>query len=124
TVSLSEKNVSIINIFKKIKAQTNYNLICKSEIVKKFPPLSIELKGAPLKDALDQLLDPHGFSYVIKDNNIIIKEKPPVLNRPVYVNQQKQITGKVVDENGEAMSGVTVVVKGNSKVGTTTDANG
>src|SRR5690606_17193192 len=64
TVSLSEKNVSIINIFKKIKAQTNYNLICKSEIVKKFPPLSIELKGAPLKDALDQLLDPHGFSYV------------------------------------------------------------
>lgn len=124
TVSLSEKNVSIINIFKKIKAQTNYNLICKSEIVKKFPPLSIELKGAPLKDALDQLLDPHGFSYVIKDNNIIIKEKPPVLNRPVSVNQQKQITGKVVDENGEAMSGVTVVVKGNSKVGTTTDANG
>ena len=37
--------------------------------------------------------------------------------------QQKEVTGKVSDVNGEPLAGVTVIVKGKNR-GTTTDAQG
>ena len=37
--------------------------------------------------------------------------------------QQKEVTGKVSDANGEPLAGVTVIVKGKNR-GTTTDAQG
>lgn len=47
--------------------------------------------------------------------------------RPYPVNttlQKKQITGKVTDRQGEALVGVTVMVKDRPQIGTTTDENG
>src|SRR5690606_34201925 len=38
--------------------------------------------------------------------------------------QQKTVTGKVTDEEGNPLLGVTIAVKGNAQIGTTTDANG
>ena len=41
-----------------------------------------------------------------------------------HVQQQKQVKGKVIDQNGEPMIGVTVIEKNNPTVGTITDSNG
>jgi len=128
TVSLSEKNTSIVNVFKKIKAQTDYNLICKSDILKEVPLVSIELESASLEEALKELLTPHGLAYLIKGNSVVVKKALKPLRKTIAPHislvQQKQVTGKVEDEEGVAMPGVTVIVKGQPRTGTTTDGNG
>src|SRR5690606_37226699 len=58
TVSLSKHNVSIIEVFREIKNQTNYNVISTSKLINETPLVSIEMKNASLKDALNQLLAP------------------------------------------------------------------
>jgi TonB-linked SusC/RagA family outer membrane protein len=51
----------------------------------------------------------------------------PVRNQSAIGNKlapKIKVTGKVIDESGEALFGVTVIEKGNSGVGTVTDVNG
>jgi len=128
TVTLSKNNVSIVEVFREIKKQTNYNLICKSQIIKETPLVSIELKNTSLKNALNQLLIPNGLSYIIEDKSIIIKKVLKPLNiereasKPLTI-AQKNVTGKVTDDNQEPLIGVSVRVKGKPD-GATTDENG
>lgn len=129
-VTLSEKNASLVDVFRKIKAQTNYNLICQSDVLRDAPTINIEVENVPLKETLDQLLSSNGLSYVIEENSVIVKKRSQQRARSHVVVedkrsvQQQQVTGKVEDENGEVMMGVTVAVKGQPNIGTTTDANG
>jgi hypothetical protein len=40
------------------------------------------------------------------------------------IAQNKQVTGSVIDENGEPVSGASVIAKGMATIGTATDFNG
>lgn len=124
TVSLSKHNVSIVEVFREIKRQTNYNVISTSKLIKETPLVSIEMKDASLKDALNQLLVPVGLSYIIEDNSIVIKKASGPLgikttNETLTIVQQREVTGKVADQNGEPLVGVSVRVKGKSEGATT-----
>ncbi|GAA4440344.1 TonB-dependent receptor [Ravibacter arvi] len=83
-----------------------------------------------LSTILDQLLSPHQLAYGISGNYIIItKGRQPEAGRQadlrdgVGVSAERQLTGKVVDEKGESLPGVSVMIKGSSR-GTSTDLDG
>jgi len=128
-VSLSEKNVALVEVLKQIKRQTNYNLICKSRILRESPLVSIEVKNASLEEALNKILKPNGLTYVIEDMNVVIKKAPKLFAQPTLekkvldVALQQEVTGKVTDEQGSPLAGVTVTVK-NTQIVTTTDDQG
>ncbi len=121
TITLSGQNVSIENVFKEIKKQTKYRLICNTNIIKGTPNMDLDVKNLSLQEFLDQLAKANDLSYVIENKTIVVKKKPvrnSVLTPPV---QQREITGKVTDKQGAPLRGVTVILKHTQVVTTTND---
>ena len=56
TVTLSRKNILIVEVFREVKRQTGYTVICKSDIIRATPRLTVELKNVPLLEALRSVL--------------------------------------------------------------------
>lgn len=121
-VTLQEKNASLEQVFKKIRLQTGYNVIWNQALLKKAQPVSLSIKDADLKQAIDKVLEGQGLSFVIKNKTIIVQEQTePVSDLPVI--EQVEIKGKVTDDKGMPIPGVTVKVKSTGKVAIT-DGNG
>jgi len=113
-ITLSQKNARLEEVFKQIIQQTGYHFLYSTQALKDAKPVDIELNNASLKDALEQCFKGQPLTYVLENNTIIIK----VLELP-----QPPVKGRVTNEKGEPIPGVSVVVKGTT-TGTTTDVNG
>ena len=75
------------------------------------------IKNTPVKQAIDIVLKHFGLAYSMVEGVVVVKEKA---EEP---QTKRIIKGTVVDENGEALPGVTVLIKGTT-VGVSTDVNG
>ena len=126
-VTLSMRDAPLQKVFKEIRKQTGYNFLYPYELLEKAGKVDVRIYNAPLQDALQQCLQKTGLTYSIIDKTIVIKEKEaekavlnPILAPAILF---KAITGKVTDENGRPLEGVSVLIKGSS-IGTNTNANG
>ncbi|MGN6533924.1 MAG: SusC/RagA family TonB-linked outer membrane protein, partial [Ginsengibacter sp.] len=126
-VTLSMRDVRLQKVFKEIRKQTGYNFLYPYELLEKAGKVDVKIYNAPLQDALQQCLQKTSLTYSIVDKTIVIKEKELDKTVPNSVvlstNPQKIISGKVTDENGKPLQGVSVLIKA-STIGTNTDANG
>ena len=128
-VTLVKNQVSISELFKEIKKQTNYDFVYKSDLIKTAKRVDIDAKNEPLVDVLNKVFENQPFTYFIKNNAIIVVQKdkiPEAANNPInIVNAPNEIlvTGKVVDTIGAPLAGATIRVK-NGTAGTATDING
>lgn len=128
TVSISKKNADIVDVFREIKRQTGYNVLCSSSILKQVQKVDVDLKNMPLELALSSVLEPKGLTYRVDNKNIVVIRKPRINNKSVNEAssediQQNIVKGTVRDKEGEFLSGVSVTVKGNT-VATATDEEG
>ena len=72
-----------------------------------------------LEEALRQVLDGTKLTYEIQQDVIVIREQQEQQQSP----KERKITGKVTDEEGMPLPGVTVLIKG-TQLGTATDGDG
>lgn len=121
-VTLSEKNVSLQKIFRQINKQVNYNFLYTDELLEKTNKVSIEVTNAPLETVLKACFANQPFTYQIFDKTIVLKPKFVALSS-IVATPPDVISGKVVDENGITMPGVSVKLQGTSAA-TVTDVNG
>ena len=90
---------------------------------------AVKLNNASIEKVLDSVLRGTGITYVIKGKHIYLKKNAASATNGTATQtvapagQKRKVTGRVVDENGEPMVGVTVRVKGTNAV-TTTDIDG
>ncbi|MDE3212610.1 MAG: TonB-dependent receptor plug domain-containing protein, partial [Bacteroidota bacterium] len=127
TVTFQGKEVTLEKIFREIKMQTNYVVICNAAIFDKAKPVNVNAKDVPLRSFLDEVLQGQQLSYNIENTTIFISEKAtPIENAPSLIPQPPGIDvhGRVVNEDGEPVAGASVYVKGDKTKGTTTDGNG
>ncbi len=115
-VSLQEKNADIVEVFKKIRKQTNYLFVYDLQMIKAAKKVSIDLKNVPLAQALDQCFHDQPFTYTIVDQTIIVKARPdpgpgPLPEAPANIT----VSGSVTDEQGNPLAGVSISVKGTAK---------
>ncbi|TSJ36579.1 SusC/RagA family TonB-linked outer membrane protein [Mucilaginibacter corticis] len=110
-VTLREKNASLEETIKAIKEQTGYFFIYSDQEIKT-KPITVDLKNASVEKALDECFKDQPVSFKIIDKNIILQLKEQSLfdQARVYL-AQVTVTGKVIDETGQPMTGVTVRVK-------------
>lgn len=120
-VTFKKKNASLQEIIKVIEAQTGYNFLLSSDLLKEARPIHAELKNASLKDALNECFNNQPFNYVISNKTIVVNRKPtpiaPVAQQTIIVN------GKITDENGVPIPGVSIRIK-NTSGGTSSDVRG
>lgn len=121
-VTLQEKDAPLEQVFKKIRLQTGYNVIWNQALLKKAKLVSVSIKDLELTQAMDQVLAGLGLSFVIKNKTIIVQEQH---DETVMLPAAEviEIKGKVTDDKGVPIPGVTIKVKTSGKVAIT-DANG
>ncbi len=128
-VTLSLKNVPVQSVFKEVSRQTGISIVYNEDLFREFSPVSINVKNASIEEVLDKCLKGRPVSYSVENNAVAIKAKTAVtstLQSPDYFSApppSKDVKGKVVNENGEALAGITVTIKG-TKRGTATDSKG
>lgn len=82
--------------------------------------ITVELANETLESALKACLRGTNLGFKIEEKHVIISPKL----RKVEGNQNVKIyEGTVIDNNGEVLPGVTIVLKG-TKQGVSTDTNG
>jgi TonB-linked SusC/RagA family outer membrane protein len=125
-VTLSEKDTPIERVFEKIQEQTNYKFLYSDQLLKHNPKITISVRNASIEEVLDYCLKGKMLEYEINDKTIIIRSRKDLANNLQFQVVEKRtidIKGRVVNENGDPVEGVNVIIKGTNN-GTTTNSNG
>lgn len=121
-LQLQLKNVELVDVFNEIKAQTDFDFLYKSELLKDQPKVNLTIKNGNVNDVLNDVL-PANLEYEIYDKTIIIKKNNTLKAKTKVTPEEAKVEGTITDENGSGLPGASVVVKGTTK-GTVTDING
>ncbi|MBL7699102.1 MAG: SusC/RagA family TonB-linked outer membrane protein [Chitinophagaceae bacterium] len=129
TVTVSVKNVSVLQVFDIIRKQTHYSIFYDKDMLEGARPVSVNVKDKPLVEFLDLVLKDQPFSFYIEQQTIFIKRKKaispePAVNTAIHTPPPvPPISGTVRDADGNPLAGVNIVIKGTNR-GTATDADG
>ena len=120
-LNLSMSNTSLGKVLDEIENQSEFYFLFNQSLIDMNKRVSLSVKNKNITEVLDVVFADTDVQYVISDRQIVLKKS----NEPDFfgMNQQRKVSGKVTDENGQALPGVTVVVK-NTTIGTITDEDG
>jgi len=146
----SVQSVSLEEALISLEVKYNVSIVYKSELVQNKTTKTFKLQPS-LDETLEQLLKPHKLQFKKSKNEYVIirQEGQPASIKEVMFQQLRHetpqlryetplmrqempsrqslaaitITGKITDENAQALPGVTVLLKGTT-VGTTSDVDG
>lgn len=123
TISLEETRLEIV--IKMLKKQTGYAFFCDYALLKQARPVSIHVKEMPLPEALLECFENQPLTYAIVGKTVVIQPKAIPRNRNAEETTPVEmvIKGRITNEKGEALPGVTIQVKGTDK-GVITNDNG
>jgi TonB-linked SusC/RagA family outer membrane protein len=128
TVSFSGDNVPLKKVFTVITQQTGFVIVGNKQLLQTAKRVCIHVKNIPLLEFLDSVFSNQPLTFVIIEKTIVIKPLPRIdvrtyakLDLPVI--PPIDITGKITDNTGQPLSGVSIVVRGSS-TGTVTNSNG
>ncbi len=126
-LTLTVEGQPIKVVLAQIENATEIRFLYSSNIIKAARKVSLSVSNKPLSEILPMLLTPLHVEYNVIGKQIILKRSEQrtesLPNDESSAEAEQQVNGKVTDEKGEDMIGVTVAVKGTTK-GTTTDVNG
>jgi TonB-linked SusC/RagA family outer membrane protein len=124
-ITLNQRNTPLESVFKEIRKQSGYDFFYDGKAVKPNQKVSISVTDVSVEDALRSVLKDLPFTYEISDNRITIrkKEEPSFFDNIKAVFAAIDVHGRVVDEKGQPLPGVTIKVKDGS-LATTTDGDG
>jgi TonB-dependent starch-binding outer membrane protein SusC len=118
TVSLSLKDDPIEKAFSSIEAQTHFRFVYSTETIKNAKRITVQLANADFREALSKLFSGQPLTYSVEDRQVIVKSAEiKQMMGPI------DVSGKVIDEEGHPLEGVTVSDKRSSK-STFTDERG
>jgi TonB-dependent starch-binding outer membrane protein SusC len=102
-ITLSKTNAPLQEVFLDIYRQTGYYFMCKDNLLESARKVDIQVKDATLLEVLDICFRNQPLDYSISDHVIVVSRKasPPLIN----------VSGKVVNEKGEALPGTNISIK-------------
>jgi TonB-linked SusC/RagA family outer membrane protein len=120
-ISLSEKNAPLEKVFADIQKQTSFNIWFDKALLDKTSRVDINLKDVSIEQIMTAACTGQPLEFSIVGKNVVVRERATkqITDPPGKMD----VTGKVVNENGEAVSGVSVLIKG-SRNGTRTEKDG
>ncbi|MEJ2901042.1 TonB-dependent receptor [Pedobacter panaciterrae] len=121
-VTMELKNESVLSAIKKIEQQTNFRFIFRNSDIKDAKNLSVPLDTRSVKATLNLILRGNGLTFSEVNNKILIARAE---SHGIAGEQaDAKVTGIVLDDEGNPLSGVTIMVKGDNSSSSATDLNG
>lgn len=121
TITLSLENAPLEKVFKEIKKQTGYLFVYTRAQLRNVEPVSLQVKDAELKEVLDLSFRNQPLSYVIEGRYIVVQTKTPATENSLQHAALINITGRIINESGEFLAGVTIVAKKSNKATSTNE---
>ncbi|WP_240775601.1 TonB-dependent receptor [Sphingobacterium psychroaquaticum] len=124
-ISVSAENNTIKNTLKNISNRYQIEFVYSPTAIDANRKISSKLENQSLAFFLKNALRPYGIDYKIHENKVILYAKPAgtEMEESRLEKQVRTIKGRVVDETGKPLGGVSVVAAGTT-AGTTSDASG
>lgn len=130
-VTIAAEDSNLEKILKQIEKQAPVRFVYSPQVINSGQRIKFRAEQQRLGDLLDQMLNPLDISYEVSGKYILLSDKrkaffdSPSFPDGSHLQPQSEnvVEGKVTDERGEPLPGVTILIK-NTTVGTTTGVDG
>lgn len=127
-VTIQIKALPLPKALEKISVAAGVKFTYSGTVANSKLTVNTNARDLPLKTVLDNLFKNYPFSYEVFNDEVIIqydavKEKSEVKAHATKQSAAVDVKGRVTDENGQALVGVTISIKG-TQVVFASDANG
>lgn len=116
-ITLNLRDVEFKKVLTVIESQSDYRFMFSNRNIPSDSKVDINVKDAQITTVMDLILNNSGYTYQELSNNLIV-----IMPKGAQLKAIK-VTGKVLDQTGEALIGASVKIKGTSD-GVATDENG
>jgi TonB-linked SusC/RagA family outer membrane protein len=133
TITLSVREEALETLLSKLEKQSNTQFLYSREVIDSQRKISLVTQNEKLSNVLNQILTPLNLKYEILGSQIIIRRDIQRTHHPSAESDEARdqasselairVSGKVLDENGEGLPGVSIMVKGTQQ-GTITNPEG
>jgi len=120
TYTLKCNNQTVESVFEQLEKLSGYSFLYQSSDIKILKKVTGDFLKVPLAEIVSYCLKDSGLAFEIVNKQVVIFPASQVKK----AREQISITGKVTNSKGEPLSDVTIVVKGASNKGTTSDTDG
>ena len=120
-ITVKYRNNIILEVLEDLKAKTGYTFVYKQNDISNEVKITETFTNATLDEVLGKVLVAHGYDYLIEGKVIVFKKKPKT--KEPEVRNIITVKGRVTDEKGNPMPGVSVVINQTSR-GVATDKDG
>jgi TonB-linked SusC/RagA family outer membrane protein len=114
-LTVDSKNNTVKEVLSKIENQSEFRFFYNEKFMDLNRRVDFNIDNQSIHEIMDELFGSSEVTYKIMENNLI------VITPDAY--QQQPVSGKVLDDTGQPLPGVTVIIKGTSQ-GTVTNADG
>ena len=110
-LTLKFEETRLENVLNVIENQSEFYFLYNQEYVDTDKSVSLDVKAVTIDEILNELFKGSDINYTISDRQIVLTNvsKESGLNNS---GQQTSVSGKVSDQSGSPLPGVTVIVKG------------
>jgi TonB-linked SusC/RagA family outer membrane protein len=121
-VTIKAKDAPLSTILQQIRIQTGYDFVYTTKTLESARPVTIDVKNEELKDVLKKIFVGQPLEFTIQDKIVTVATKRP-LGSDNVAPARFTVSGKVTNELGDPMQGVTIHQKSTLRT-TLTDAKG
>ncbi len=136
-ISIRIENQDLEGVISALEKQADVKFTYRSKLISNAQKNSLSVSNEPLSQILDKILTPLKIKYKVFNNQVVLSRlvalnenievenlSPKNASNQVFLtNADIIISGKVADEKGETLPGVSIVLKG-TKRGVNTNSNG
>jgi len=123
-MTLQLEDVAVKQVLDQIEEKSEFFFLYNSKLVDVNRKVSVDAKDERIDEILNNLFQKTGVVYTVVDRQIVLTNKADQAGFISQSSQQgKKVTGKVTDQTGASLPGVSVVVKGTT-TGVITDNSG
>jgi TonB-linked SusC/RagA family outer membrane protein len=117
------EDASLYEVFESLKEQTGYGVLYRESEINEDVRVNMTFENSNVYEVLEEALDETGLTFKVQDEVIVIFKETARPETPVAKQEKKSLKGKVTDEEGIPLPGVSVVIKG-TNIGVATNIDG
>lgn len=120
-VTIRVNNATVEQVLQEIQQQTGYDFLYNSAHLKGIKSMDLNFKDTPLLTVLEACFASQPLAFQIDNNTVLVYKKNEIKPPVSTLKQQREITGRVTNDLGEPLAGVTISAGGGAMATSTSE---